>query len=304
MRDHAVVSPLFWSGETGQQLRKDPDAQRLALYLMTCPNSNMIGLYYLPIPTACHELGMTDEQVRKALRRGFEVGFCDYDEVSEVIFVYKMALFQCAKTISERDKRKPAVERLLKSHRKCRFYKEFLRIYGVAYGLKTDDAGSPSEGGSVQEQDKEQDQEYKSGIDSNDQPNKSPTLDQINRHEANGFKATIFPEIFKAIVETYPDKSPPKGAEIVWRIIVTSKDTAQKISNAVIAWSAYWRSKNLYGLRPLKAFLEERYWERLPEPPADKKSNKTDDQPVLSKDELHRRAMDQLEKLKKIGADA
>ncbi len=38
MRDYAVVSPRFWTGDTGRFLRQHPDAQRLALYLMTCPS--------------------------------------------------------------------------------------------------------------------------------------------------------------------------------------------------------------------------------------------------------------------------
>ena len=39
-----MVSPLFWTGDPGKALRGDPDAQRLALYLLTCPNANMIGI--------------------------------------------------------------------------------------------------------------------------------------------------------------------------------------------------------------------------------------------------------------------
>lgn len=166
MRDHAIVSPQFWTGSTGQQLRKDADAQRLALYLLTCPSSNMIGLYYLPIPTICHELGMKESQIRKALRRGIQLGFCDYDEASEVIFVFEMARFQCGKSLAPKDKRKPAVERLLRGFKKNRFYSDFFAKYGAAYGLKMEASGSPFEGASIlrlkdqdQDQDKDQDKE-------------------------------------------------------------------------------------------------------------------------------------------------
>lgn len=68
MRSSATVSPQFWTGVTGRSLRQHPDAHRLALYLVTCPNSTMIGLYYLPLPTSCHELGMTPEGASEALR--------------------------------------------------------------------------------------------------------------------------------------------------------------------------------------------------------------------------------------------
>ena len=58
MREYAKVSPTFWTGDTGRSLRGDPDAQRVAFYLLTCSNANMIGLYYLPLPTLCHEIGI------------------------------------------------------------------------------------------------------------------------------------------------------------------------------------------------------------------------------------------------------
>ena len=58
MRDYAIVSPRFWIGTTGRELRRlGPEVQVVALYLLTAPHSNMIGLYYLPIPTLCHETG-------------------------------------------------------------------------------------------------------------------------------------------------------------------------------------------------------------------------------------------------------
>ena len=69
MRDHAIVSPHFWTGETGRQLRKDADAQRIALYLMTCPSANMIGLYYIPIPLISHEVGISLQGASKGLAR-------------------------------------------------------------------------------------------------------------------------------------------------------------------------------------------------------------------------------------------
>lgn len=144
MRNHAVVSPLFWTGETGQQLRKDPDLQRLAMYLITGPSSNMIGLYYLPVPTIAHELGtITEDEVRKALRRGIQLGFCSWDEASEVIFVHEMARFQCGERLAPNDKRKSAVEKMLMVFHKCPLYTAFMEKYRAAYSLEKMPAGKP-----------------------------------------------------------------------------------------------------------------------------------------------------------------
>jgi hypothetical protein len=68
-RDFAIVKSSFWTGETGRKLRAaGGDAQRVAMYLITCGSSNMIGLYYLPLPVMCHEIGITLQGASKALR--------------------------------------------------------------------------------------------------------------------------------------------------------------------------------------------------------------------------------------------
>ena len=50
MRDYAKVMPTFWTGETGKAIRRrGPEGVICALYLMSSPASNMLGLYYQPI---------------------------------------------------------------------------------------------------------------------------------------------------------------------------------------------------------------------------------------------------------------
>ena len=50
MRNYATISPQFWLGDTGRKLRKSgPESMVVALYMMTSPHSNMLGLYYLPV---------------------------------------------------------------------------------------------------------------------------------------------------------------------------------------------------------------------------------------------------------------
>lgn len=143
MRDHAIVSPHFWTGTTGRQLRGDPDAQRLALYLMTCPSSNMIGLYYLPLPLLCHELGICEIGARKGLDRLYQGDFCSYDGASEVVFVHEMARFQIGEVIKEKDLRHGAVLKLLAQMKNCPFYNKFLEKYGLAFRLNLKPLPSP-----------------------------------------------------------------------------------------------------------------------------------------------------------------
>lgn len=135
MRDYAQIVPTFWTRGSGKQLRGDHLAQVVALYLMTCPSSSMIGIYYLPIPTLAHETGSTIEGAREALRRVEEVGIAYYDDETETIWVPEMARYQIGETLAPRDNRKAAVVRALRQVGKHRFARAFHEKYREAYGL-------------------------------------------------------------------------------------------------------------------------------------------------------------------------
>ena len=86
MRDYAKVGPKFWIGATGKRLRAAGlEAQVVAMYLMTSPHANMLGLYYIPLEYIKHESGLTLEGASKGLQSCIEVGFCEYDTASEMV---------------------------------------------------------------------------------------------------------------------------------------------------------------------------------------------------------------------------
>src|ERR1039458_5327097 len=95
MRDFAKIAPTFWNGETGLKLRQSGhQTQIIALYLLTCPSSNMIGLYHISLPTIAHETGSPFEGASQGLRRAFEANFAAYSEAEELVFVREMARYQ------------------------------------------------------------------------------------------------------------------------------------------------------------------------------------------------------------------
>lgn len=168
MGDHAIVSPQFWIGETGRFLKScGPETQVVALYLLTCPNSNMIGLYYLPLPTLCHETGVSREGALKALQRASEGEFARYDAPSETVFVYEMARYQIGDTLKPGDNRIKAIQKMAIQMRKSPFYQAFLDRYRKPFLLedmpKPGKNQSPSEAPSKplrsQDQEQEQDQD-------------------------------------------------------------------------------------------------------------------------------------------------
>lgn len=169
MRDYAKFVATFWTGETGKKFRGDPRLQVMAVYLFTCPNSNMLGLYYLPLPTIAHELGWTTEGASKALRRVSEGGFAHFDPISECVWVPEMARFQVGDNLSEKDNRCRGVQREYESLPKNPFLGDFFDKYKDIFHLsKRRDSTSPFEApckplrSQEQEQEQEQDKTHTS----------------------------------------------------------------------------------------------------------------------------------------------
>jgi hypothetical protein len=165
MREYAKISPQFWIGSTGRKLRDaGPKATLVAVYLISSPHANMLGLYYLPELYIAHETGLGIEGASEGLRRVIEAGFCAYDAASEVVFVYEMACFQVAAQLAVRDKRCIGIQREYDALPDNPFLPMFYEKYGGAFHLKNRrDAASPSKGASnthrSQEQEQEQEQE-------------------------------------------------------------------------------------------------------------------------------------------------
>lgn len=161
MRDYGVVSPKFWIGETGKALRGNAPAQVLALYLMTCPHANMIGVFHCPVLYMAHETGLGMEGASKALQSLIEAGYCTYDEASETVFVHRMAAYQVAESLKAGDNRVKGVEREWQNIGPAALKQAFFAIYSVAFHLpgeakNTSPLQAPSKPLASQEQEQEQ----------------------------------------------------------------------------------------------------------------------------------------------------
>ncbi len=260
-RDYGKVLPQFWTGETGKALRKRGiETQFVALYLLTCPNANMIGLYYLPLPTLCHETGLNLEGALKGLQRASEEGFCLYDAVREEVWVPQMARIQIGASLKAGDNQIKGVERLAESFQKSRFFKDFVALYADSYHLSADlreqAKASPFEGppkplrSQEQEQEQEEEQEHEQ-----EQPSGRAAADAVaapgqsafglaNQEPPRPKKATA-PEVAEAITffqrRWVELRNPTDGK----RPTMTDADKGQLV-----------RLLKAHGLEPLKAFLE------------------------------------------------
>ncbi len=110
MRDFCKISPQFWIGKTGKEMRGDMEAQIVAMYLMTSPHSNMIGIFSLPTMYLAHETGIPIEGASKALQRVCAMGFCTFEADSELVWVHEMAKYQIGEQLDVKDKRCKGVQ--------------------------------------------------------------------------------------------------------------------------------------------------------------------------------------------------
>ena len=137
MTNYAKISPQFWLGKTGREIRLlGLEVRTLAFYFLTCPHANMLGIYYLPIPYISYDIGMGEEAVNKAIAQLTEIGFCTYDEQAEYIWIHEMASHQIADQLEERDKRIKAVNDIFYSLPELRFLNDFYLKYKAPFYLK------------------------------------------------------------------------------------------------------------------------------------------------------------------------
>lgn len=207
MRDYSAVVPTFWTGKTGKQIRAlGPECQVVALYLLTSPHSNMIGLYYLPKIYLSHETGIPMEGACKALQSLSEVHFCTYNDDAETVFVHEMARYQIGADLVATDKRVKGVENELKKFHNNPLLKAFLRRYADAYHLDFDDEEtSPIEAPSEPLRSQDRTGQVKTGQDQEVAPSTTSTGNISFVLQMQGGKQYVVPqEIIMAAREAYP----------------------------------------------------------------------------------------------------
>lgn len=219
MRDYGVVSPKFWIGETGKALRGNAPAQVLALYLMTCPHANMIGVFHCPVLYMAHETGLGMEGASEALRSLIEADYCTYDEPSETIFVHRMAAYQVAESLKPGDNRVKGVEREWQNIGSALLKQAFFAMYSVAFHLpeeakSTSRSQAPSKPLASQEQEQEQDKEPNGSVGSADRLPRCDTQSVVDLYHE------VLPEL--PAVRLMNDAR-RKAVSSLWKFVLTSR---------------------------------------------------------------------------------
>ncbi len=173
-REYTRLDSQFWIGDTGRRLRSaGTDAQLVALYLLSSPHSNMLGVYYVSVISIAHETGLTFEAASKGLQGCIEANFCSFDGASEFVWVHEMARHQIADFLSETDKRAKGIQNAYDRLPENPWLAAFFDRYAKAFNMQrkripkggcpspfdgTSDAPSEPHRSQAQEQEQEQEQ--------------------------------------------------------------------------------------------------------------------------------------------------
>lgn len=169
MRYYGKVSPQFWIGRSGKAMRGNPAVQVLALYLMTSPHANMIGVYHCPIAYMAHETGLPIGGASMALQCLIDADFCTFDAADEYVFVHSFALHQVGESLSPADKRCKGVENELAKVPKNQCWQAFLARYAEQFNLlEIGQKASPKEAPSMALASQEQEKKKKNSSPSED----------------------------------------------------------------------------------------------------------------------------------------
>lgn len=144
MRTYATVRGTFWVRGSGKKLRGNPEAQVLAMYLMTCCQGTLCGLFSIALPTIAHETGLSLERLPELFADIGEIA--KYDPEEELCWVPNAAREQLGETMAPKDKRRVGLLRELKQFEGHAFHREFIQLYWEAYSLEKP---SPSQGVTV-----------------------------------------------------------------------------------------------------------------------------------------------------------
>lgn len=216
MRDYGIVSPRFWIGETGRKLRSMPYAQRVAMYLLTAPASEMTGVYYCPVATILNDVGLPSESLARdhegalkavieALKALQSLDFCEFDFDSEYVFVKEMARWQIAEKLKPTDNRVKGIIKTVESMpepMRARFIARYNDDFSLGFEVEKQQKNeAPSE--PLRSQEQEQEQDINKDVSDETSSSDSPALTLDGESDAPK-RATSVP--LQKIVDTYNSK--------------------------------------------------------------------------------------------------
>lgn len=155
---------------------------------MTSPHANMIGLYYISMPTLAHEVGDAiiggPAGALRAMQELERLGFCCYDTQREIVWVYEMARFQVGERLKAGDTKVKGVMNKLRAYRDCRFAQAFHAFYKERFNLPDVDwleAPAPEKPAKSEKSDEKPQEKRKAKSEKSDKPTHPVQEPEIRR---------------------------------------------------------------------------------------------------------------------------
>lgn len=159
---YRTINTSFWTDPKVRQLA--PDGKLLMLYLITCPHTNVGGIYYVPEIVVLHETGMKKNALDTLWNTLSKLGLVLRDHQTEVVWVVNMMKYQ-----GRGEKVFAAAANQLLTLHNSPLVKKFLQRYPDVESIYRDKVsrrvshGDSQFGNPDQESDKDSDQESDKG---------------------------------------------------------------------------------------------------------------------------------------------
>jgi len=259
IREFANISPQFWINERGRTIKKlGLKAQLIAIYLLTNPHANMIGIYYLPSALIAHETGIELNATVKGLQNLSAANFCSYDPTSEYVWVHDMAFEQIGTDLKEQDNRVKGVKYEYASLPKLPFLKSFFDKYAETFYLNSLEEPSKPLTSKENNKDKDKDNHNEKKKDTSGKPDTSSRNKDFFNPEVKAQAIEILEFLNEKTGKAYrPARTNLKLIISKLESGVTKAQCFQLIAKKTREWKKIPRM--LASLRPATLFHEEKF---------------------------------------------
>lgn len=124
------INIRIWNDEKFGKM--EAETQRVLLYLLTCPHSNIVGFYVLKPGYATDDLRLSSKEFLKHIKKICDSGIAYYDEADQVVIIKNYLLYNPITNPNQLKAAKDMVLSLPKTH----LFQEFMDILeGLPEGL-------------------------------------------------------------------------------------------------------------------------------------------------------------------------
>lgn len=236
---YTKIRAKFWSDEKVKKW--DDDTKLLALYLLTSPHKNLLGLFVLNKLYICADLGWDTKRLGKPFAKLLQDGFIKYDEESELLLLVN---FMKHNPLENGNQVKAAIS-LLRELPKSPLWqdlKQLLEPFAKPFAEPllerlgnpvTVTVNSNSNSNSIYNM---------SAFSENENPDEKEAVEEENENSKPESKKD-YTHAFELFWDNYPRKIEKKRAYSVWKTRVKNKADPQEMITAAINYANYCRSE-------------------------------------------------------------